>query len=125
MTKRMLLNASQRKYLIDRINRHAGILKRDDTPDRYDDEEDDGEPSEIVAARKLINDWITKEREDKQARLSHRKNTVDRYSEKLEEAMLFEASETALRKVAEFEEMTWEDLECVATKRSPSPNWDK
>jgi hypothetical protein len=50
---------------------------------------------------------------------------VKKFSEKLEEALLFEASETALRKVAEFEEMTFEDLECAATKRLPSPNWDK
>jgi hypothetical protein len=32
MTKKMLLNASQRKYLIERINRHARKLKTDSPP---------------------------------------------------------------------------------------------
>lgn len=127
MTKKMLLNSSQRKYLIERINKHASKLRgdygyRNQWRKCHDEEED---PPEIIAAQKLIDDFRENKRKEEEEAERHRNSTINRYAEKLEEALLFEASETALRKVADFEEMTWEELESKKPTRSASPDWDR
>jgi hypothetical protein len=120
MIKKLLLNASQRKYLTDRINEHWRKLrhsKSDDGPE---------EPAEVAAARKLVEDWEDKAQAEQEAREKAIGKSLSSHVKRLTETLLFEATESALAKVAEFEEMTWEEFESSAsTFRRGSPKWDE
>lgn len=119
MAKKCLLNASQRKYLTDRINTHYHNLY-------HEKSEDEPEPPKIVAARKLIDEWEDKVEAEAKAHQSTVRKALKAKVAKLTEALLFEATDDAIRKVAEFEEMTCEDFQSPPTsRRSGSPGWDE
>lgn len=124
LTKKQLLNASQRKYLTERIESHHRKL-------HYEQEEDGSEPPEIVAARKLIDDWETKVEVEQKAREAAVRKALKARVNRLHEALLFESTEDAIRKVSEFEETTREEYlspepepEPTGRRRTGSPSWD-